>query len=372
MAIAVTCPSCGVRVRFKNEHLGKTGKCRACAKPLAVQGDAVPDYDVFISYSMKDKRAVDAVCTKFESKRIRCWVAPRDILPGKPWAGAILDAIADTRIMVLIFSVNSNISPQVLREVDRAVSHSVIIIPFMIEATPLSKEMEYYISTAHWLDASTPPLEQHIAKLVDIVHRFMAGEENALPPTTKATGLAAAPQRRMFRISLAWAAIALVAVVTPLSLFLIMRGPVGASLNPDAQTNSTSVPDKPVPSETGVPHPTSSDIADNGPKGGVGADAFQAGSVWTAQGGGQHGHKWTITIAVVERNGNNFKARFEGPSRSGEIQGTVKDGKIAWTFDELDRGKKSSGETSGTIGQEEISITKHANGGPAYALTLKK
>jgi len=39
---------------------------------------------------------------------------------------------------------------------------------------------------------------------------------------------------------------------------------------------------------------------------------------------------------------------------------------------EDDRGKKSSGETSGTIGQGEISITKTDNGGPPYGLTLKK
>ncbi len=102
------------------------------------------------------------------------------------------------------------------------------------------------------------------------------------------------------------------------------------------------------------------------------ADAFQPGSVWTAEGIGQHGHKYAITIAVVERNGKTFKARYEGTGRSGEIQGTIEDGKISWTFEELDRGKKVTGETSGMIGPDEISITKTDNGGPPYALTLKK
>lgn len=42
-------------------------------------------HDVFISYSMKDKVVGDAVCATLEAKRIRCWIAPRDILPGQEW-----------------------------------------------------------------------------------------------------------------------------------------------------------------------------------------------------------------------------------------------------------------------------------------------
>ncbi|HEY7088711.1 MAG TPA: toll/interleukin-1 receptor domain-containing protein, partial [Tepidisphaeraceae bacterium] len=104
MAIGVTCPSCGVRLRFKNEHAGKTAKCRACDAPLQVQGQTLPDRDVFISYSSRDKNVADAIVANLEAKKLRCWIAPRDILPGKQWAGAILDGISDTRVMVLIFS----------------------------------------------------------------------------------------------------------------------------------------------------------------------------------------------------------------------------------------------------------------------------
>ena len=73
-------------------------------------------HDVFISYSSKDKLTADAVCAALEANGIRCWIAPRDILPGSDWGEAIIDAIHACRAMLLIFSSNSNASAQINRE----------------------------------------------------------------------------------------------------------------------------------------------------------------------------------------------------------------------------------------------------------------
>ncbi len=45
---------------------------------------ATSPFDVFISYSSDDKLIADAICAELESRRIRCWIAPRDALPGIP------------------------------------------------------------------------------------------------------------------------------------------------------------------------------------------------------------------------------------------------------------------------------------------------
>ena len=50
-------------------------------------------HDVFISYSSKDKNVADAVCAVLERNGIRCWVAPRDVIPGIVWGTAIVGAI---------------------------------------------------------------------------------------------------------------------------------------------------------------------------------------------------------------------------------------------------------------------------------------
>src|SRR5882672_2256836 len=61
-------------------------------------------FDAFISYSTQDKATADAACAALEAAGIRCWIAPRDILPGADWGAAILDALDSCRAMVLIFS----------------------------------------------------------------------------------------------------------------------------------------------------------------------------------------------------------------------------------------------------------------------------
>jgi len=71
--------------------------------------------------------------------------------------------------MVLVFSSNANESRQIKREVERAVSKGLPVIPLRMEDVPLSKSLEYFISSPHWLDAMTPPVEKHLSYLADTV-----------------------------------------------------------------------------------------------------------------------------------------------------------------------------------------------------------
>jgi hypothetical protein len=127
------------------------------------------NHDVIISYSSHDKAVADAVCAGLEARKIPCWIAPRDILPGTNYQESIVDAIDSSKILVLIFSNHSNQSAHVLREITRAVNKKVIIIPFRIEDATPSKSMEYLISIPHWLEAMTPPLKKHIDELGDTI-----------------------------------------------------------------------------------------------------------------------------------------------------------------------------------------------------------
>jgi hypothetical protein len=132
-------------------------------------------HDVFISYSSKDKPTADAACAVLESKGIRCWIAPRDIMPGDDWGETIVEAIHNSRAFVLVFSANANLSQQIKREVERAVNAGLPIIPLRIENVMPAKSLEYFLSTPHWLDAFTPPLENHLAYLADVIRRILDG-----------------------------------------------------------------------------------------------------------------------------------------------------------------------------------------------------
>jgi tetratricopeptide (TPR) repeat protein len=130
-------------------------------------------HDVFISYSAKDKATADAVCATLEGRGIRCWIAPRDILPGIDWGEAIIEAINASRVMVLVFSSNANDSNQIKREVERAVSKGLPIIPLRIENVAPVRSLEYFIGPVHWLDALTPPLETHLQSLGETVRLLL-------------------------------------------------------------------------------------------------------------------------------------------------------------------------------------------------------
>src|SRR5262245_34993947 len=175
MPISVAC-ACGHQFRAKDEFVGKRVKCPKCGQGVVIAGPAVPACDVFLSYSSKDKAVADAACAALEARGIRCWVAPRDILPGKEWGAAIIDGIEQSRSMVLVFSANANNSQQVMREVERAVHRGMPIIPFRIEDVPASRNMEYFISCHHWMDAFDGSLEEHLDQLAKTVRTLLAGQ----------------------------------------------------------------------------------------------------------------------------------------------------------------------------------------------------
>lgn len=130
--------------------------------------------DVFISHASSDKAVADAVCAALENTGIRSWIAPRDVQPGRSFAGEITRAIQQSKVMVLIFSEHSNNSEQVLREVQLAVNSHLHIIQFRIEDVHLNDDLEYFLSTPHWLDAMTPPLEEHLGRLQNAVSSLLS------------------------------------------------------------------------------------------------------------------------------------------------------------------------------------------------------
>jgi TIR domain len=130
-------------------------------------------HDAFISYSSRDKTTADAACAALEAAGIRCWIAPRDITPGAEWGEAIIDAIGQARVLVLVFSTYANESPQIRREVERAVHKGIPIVPLRIEDIAPTRSLEYFIGTVHWLDALTPPLEAHLRKLVEALRALL-------------------------------------------------------------------------------------------------------------------------------------------------------------------------------------------------------
>lgn len=124
---------------------------------------------VFISHSSKDKNIADAICNKLEKESVPCWIAPRDILPGVDYGESIINAIQKSQIMIVVFTTHANDSRFVSKEVERAISKGSIVVPVKLQDIMPSKSMEFFLSSSHWLDAITPPVEAHLDILTKTV-----------------------------------------------------------------------------------------------------------------------------------------------------------------------------------------------------------
>jgi hypothetical protein len=137
---------------------------------------------VFICHSVHDKQIADEACQALEARGISCWIAPRDVMAGMEWGKVIIDALSDCRVVLLIFSRSANDSPQVRREIERAVSKSKIIVPLRIEDVQPSDAMEYALGNTQWFDATTPPRGQRVLELCATIAVLTGGFD--APPQT--------------------------------------------------------------------------------------------------------------------------------------------------------------------------------------------
>jgi hypothetical protein len=138
-------------------------------------------FDVFISYAHQDRPVAFAACAIIENAGIRCWIAPRDIAPGSEYASALIEALESCKALVLIFSGSANESPHIRREVERAVSRGVPLIPVRIEDIQPNAALKFFVSSVHWLDALSPPLERHFEQLAGTLRAVLDRGEAAVP-----------------------------------------------------------------------------------------------------------------------------------------------------------------------------------------------
>ncbi|MGD2217492.1 MAG: TIR domain-containing protein [Gemmatimonadales bacterium] len=131
------------------------------------------DHAAFVSYSSRDQEIADSIVTALEHKEIRCWIASRDVQAGESWAAAIIKALEAAQVLILLYSADANISPQVLREVERAVAKGVVIVVFRLDHSQMAPDMEYFVSLCQWLEADPDTLDDSLARLARIVRQWL-------------------------------------------------------------------------------------------------------------------------------------------------------------------------------------------------------
>jgi serine/threonine protein kinase/formylglycine-generating enzyme required for sulfatase activity len=125
--------------------------------------------DIFLSHASDDSETTQKLCNLLENKGVRCWIAPRDVLPGDNYGEAIIGAIEATPVTVLMLSSRSNSSIYVMHEIERATSKRKKIVPIRLEKVLPDKSLEFYLSTSQWLDLDGNNLDGVAQQLVEVV-----------------------------------------------------------------------------------------------------------------------------------------------------------------------------------------------------------
>jgi TolB-like protein len=186
-------------------------------------------YDAFISYASADTAAARSVTASLERSGLSCWIAPRDVEPGTPYAESIIRAINSCRVMVVVLSESAISSTHVGKEIERASSKQRPIIALRTDSAPLTPSLEYFLSESQWIEVPEGNMDAVSGPLSKAVRHFAAnrpsagnqahqehfqtrhaavGSATSTGPTAK-TAASPAPNRTMF---IAVAAAALIAL----------------------------------------------------------------------------------------------------------------------------------------------------------------
>jgi hypothetical protein len=138
---------------------------------MANQGGSLISLDVFVSFSRQDVGAADGICQELEATGIRCWMAHRDIAPGRGYLGPVLEAVDHCRAVLLIVSSHTSTSNTYI--LDRAAGRGVPIIWLMIDHATPPVEFKRFRESALVIDASVPPLESHFRSLAARVNSVL-------------------------------------------------------------------------------------------------------------------------------------------------------------------------------------------------------
>jgi len=148
-------------------------------------------HEAFISHSSSDKEMAEHLMATLEQHGVRCWAAMRDALYGPTYAKQIVDAIRNSKVMVLLFSTAANDSPHIVREVERAVDLKVPLITVRVENIQPCDDLAYFLTVCHWMDAYKGDFEQHALKLSSQVRQMLqappASDAPVAAPSAPAT-----------------------------------------------------------------------------------------------------------------------------------------------------------------------------------------
>jgi hypothetical protein len=129
---------------------------------------------VFISYSTRDKKKAKILCSLLEQNGLPCWIAPRDIRPGIGWAEGIVLAIKESCLLLVLLSEHASKSPNMARELNRAATCKIPLLPVRLDNAPLVGAFAYFLEDRQWVEIAGRRAGEYASELVNAVRTLCA------------------------------------------------------------------------------------------------------------------------------------------------------------------------------------------------------
>lgn len=111
-------------------------------------------YDIFVSYSRRDKAKVDAIMEILINKGYSVWIDVDGIESGEAFRQNIVEAIENSSIIIFFSSESSNISKWTTKEISLAVEFSKYIIPIKFDNARYNKSILFDLIDLDYIDMS--------------------------------------------------------------------------------------------------------------------------------------------------------------------------------------------------------------------------
>ncbi|MCF2515108.1 TIR domain-containing protein [Sphingomonas sp. G124] len=157
---------------------------------------------MFISYATADRQQALAVCDSIESRGTPCWISSRDVPPGENYQEAIVQALRNTRAVVLVFSWAANKSDEIKKELSLASRYHVQVIALRLQNVEPSDAFAYELSTRQWIDAFNG-WDKSIDSLVSRIAQTSGANQGDAATGVPVPTRSAFPSRRFLAIAAA-------------------------------------------------------------------------------------------------------------------------------------------------------------------------
>jgi hypothetical protein len=158
-------------------------------------------HEIFVSFSSRDVSAAEALVTGLESAGLRCWLSARDHPVGRDgYAEAIMSAISQSQLFLIVLSHDSLESDHVKNELAQATNQRKTILPVRLAECPprLPASFQYHLERYQQVDLSRQDREQvvhHALRLLEVKPLAQPGPAAATTSVVDSAAVARASKR---------------------------------------------------------------------------------------------------------------------------------------------------------------------------------